>query len=137
MRIRTFLVIALLSVPLFAGQTKIYPAYETARQALLNASMPQIQVSAKQLAFVARTEKQEAIAAKADALSAAKDVASARSAFAALSDEVIRFRASGAGDRPIVVYCSMEKKSWLQPKGAIANPYVAPTMRTCGEVRAQ
>jgi hypothetical protein len=30
----------------------------------------------------------------------------------------------------------MEKKSWLQPEGEIANPYVGDVMRTCGEVRS-
>ena len=41
------------------------------------------------------------------------------------------------GDKPVVAYCSMEKKSWLQPKGAITNPYVDAAMRACGEVKTQ
>ena len=36
-------------------------------------------------------------------------------------------------DRPVVVYCPMEKKAWLQPDEAIGNPYV-PSMLRCGEV---
>ena len=94
-----------------------------------------MQSSAKQLAATARAEKQSAVAAKADALATAKDMAAARAAFAALSDEMIKFRASAGGDRPAVAYCSMEKKSWLQPKGTITTPYVAASMRACGELR--
>jgi len=115
--------------------TNLFGNYESARQALIKTSLPDVQSSAKRLAVVARTEKQQAIAAKADALATAKDIAAARTAFAALSDEMIKFRAGATGDRPAVVYCSMEKKSWLQPRGAITNPYVASSMRACGEVR--
>lgn len=115
--------------------TKIYASYETARQALLKTSLPEVQVSARQLAAVARSEKQPAVAAKADALASSKDIAAARSAFAALSDELIRLRARTPGARLSVAYCSMEKKSWLQPPGAIANPYVDASMRGCGEFR--
>ena len=116
--------------------TKIFASYEAARLSLIKASLPEVQASARQLAAVARAEKQPAIAAKADALAAAKDIAAARNAFAALSDEVIKFRAAAAGaDRPAVAYCSMEKKSWLQPKGEITNPYVGASMRACGEFR--
>ena len=132
---KLIVLIVFMATPLFAAQTKIYLSYEATRQALLNGSVPQIQVTAKQLALTARAAKQETIAAKADALSSTRDLAAAKMAFAALSDEVIRLRASDSGERPTVVYCSMEKKSWLQPKGAINNPYVAPAMRSCGEVR--
>jgi hypothetical protein len=47
----------------------------------------------------------------------------------------VKLRASTPGDRPAVAYCSMEKKSWLQPRGEITNPYVAAPMRACGEFR--
>jgi hypothetical protein len=136
MRSFLFLLITVIAMPLFAGGTKIYSSYESTRQALLKASVAEVQTSAKELAAVARAEKQEAIAAKAAALAQAKDIAAARGAFAALSEAMIQFRAGGSGARPVVVYCSMEKKSWLQPKGEIGNPYVAPSMRQCGEVRA-
>ena len=115
--------------------TNLFGNYENARQALLKASLPEVQSSARQLAATARAEKQPAVAAKADAVAAAKDIAAARTAFAALSDEMIKFRAAAPGDRPAVAWCSMEKKSWLQPRGAITNPYVAAPMRACGELR--
>lgn len=137
MRIRTLaiLVVLFVSVPLFANETKIYSSYESVRQALLKNAVPDVQKSAAALAAAARSEKQDAVAARATALAGATSVASARKAFAALSDEVIKFRDAQSGDKPSVAYCSMEKKSWLQPKGAIANPYVDAGMRGCGEFK--
>lgn len=139
MRIRTIMVLTVLlaAVPLFAGTTSIYARYEAARQALLRASVAEVARAGTELAVAARAEKQDAIAAGADALAVTKDLAAARIAFAQLSDAVIKFRWSGCCERPVVVYCSMEKKSWLQPKGEIGNPYVAESMRRCGEVRAE
>jgi hypothetical protein len=137
MRIRTLVVLAslFLAVPLFANETKIYSSYEKVRQALLKSAVADIQKSATALGSAARAEKQEAIAARAEALATATNVASARKSFAALSDEVIKFRAAGCCERPAVAYCSMEKKSWLQPAGMpIGNPYLDGSMRTCGQI---
>ena len=136
MRIRTLITVAtlFLSVPLFANETKIYSSYETVRQALLKSAVADIRKNATNLASVARSEKQEAIAAQAETLAEANDVTSARKVFAALSDEVIKFRTAGCCDRPAVAYCAMQKKSWLQPAAApISNPYVDGGMRTCGK----
>ena len=139
MRIRILIVIGVLvaAIPMFADNTKIYARYENARQALLNGSVVEVTKAASELATAARIEKQDAIAQRAAALSAAKDITAAKNAFAALSDPMIAFRAKSSSERPIVVYCSMEKKTWLQPKGKIVNPYVAPSMRGCGEIKAQ
>jgi hypothetical protein len=137
MRIRTFIILATLALttPLFANETKIYSSYEKVRQALLKNAIPDVQKSATALASVARSEKQEAIAVQAETLAEATNVASARKVFAALSDDVIKFRAAGCCERPSVAYCSMEKKSWLQPAGApISNPYLNGSMRTCGQI---
>jgi len=83
----------------------------------------------------ARAAKQNAIAERAAVLATVANLKFARGSFAMLSEEVIRFRDARAGNRPVVVYCSMEKKSWLQPKGAVTNPYVNDSMRSCGVVR--
>ena len=133
MRIRALIILASLFVaaPLFANETKIYSSYETLRQALLKNSVADVQKSAKTLASAARSEKQELIAVQAETLAEATQIASARKVFAALSDGVIKFRAAG---RPSVAYCSMEKKSWLQPAGTpISNPYLDGSMRMCGQ----
>ena len=136
MRIRALIILAslFLAAPLFANETKIYSSYEKVRQALLKNAVGDVQKSAKDLALAARSEKQEAIAVQAETLAEANDIASARKVFAALSDGVIAFRAAGCCERPAVAYCSMEKKSWLQPAGTpIANPYLDGGMRTCGQ----
>jgi hypothetical protein len=123
-----------MSLPLFASTT-LFPSYESARQALLTQNVAKIQSAAIALAKDARAARQDVVAAKADALAKATSFPAAKSAFGALSDEMIRYRTSVHAKEPIVVYCSMEKKSWLQPKGAVVNPYVDLSMRTCGEVR--
>lgn len=136
MRIRVFIILAslVLAAPLFANETKIYSSYENVRQALLKNSVGDVQKSAKTLASAARTEKQQLIAVQAETLAEANDVASARRIFAALSDEVIKFRAAACCERPAVAYCSMAKKSWLQAPGTpISNPYLDGGMRTCGQ----
>lgn len=139
MKFRIVLVVALLLVTAaaLARPADMFAGYEQVRNGLIKASMPDVQTGARQLAAAARADRQVAVAAKAEALAAAKDLKGARLAFAALSDEMIRFRSSVKGDRPAVAYCSMEKKSWLQPKGAISNPYVDAGMRSCGEIKEQ
>lgn len=121
------------SLPLFASTT-LFPSYESARQALMTQNVPKIQSAAAALAKDARAVKQDAVAARAEALAKATSFPAAKSAFGALSDEMVRYRTSVKAKEPIVVYCSMEKKSWLQPKGAVVNPYVDPSMRSCGTV---
>ena len=121
------------SLPLSASTT-LFPGYESARQALMTQNVPKIQSAAAALAKDARAAKQDAVAAKADALSKATTFPAAKTAFGALSDEMIRYRAAVKAKEPIVVYCSMEKKSWLQPKGAVVNPYLDASMRSCGTV---
>ena len=118
-----------------AGQTKIFGKYENVRQALLSESVDDVQATGKELADTARAEKQNVIAERATALATVSTLKGARDSFAMLSDELIRFRDSRSGTRPVVVYCSMEKKSWLQAKGAVTNPYVDASMRSCGVVR--
>jgi hypothetical protein len=124
----------LASLPLFASPT-LFPSYESARQALLTGRVPQIQSAAATLAKDARAAKQNTVAVRAEALAKATTLPAAKTAFGALSDEMIRYRTAVKAKEPVVVYCSMEKKSWLQPKGTIVNPYVEASMRACGEVR--
>lgn len=130
------LAILLFTVAASAAQTKIFEQYETVRQALLRGSADEAQSAAKALAETARAEKQNAIAERSEALGAAANLKGARDSFAMLSEEVIRFRDARTGKWPEVVYCSMHKASWLQPKGAITNPYAEDkSMLACGEVR--
>jgi hypothetical protein len=122
-----------LTLPAFANTAPLFAKYESIRQGLLSDSLKDVHAGAKALAAAARTAKQTAIAVKADAVAKSTDLAKARASFAQLSDEMIRIRAKGA---PAVYYCSMVKKSWLQPKGTVGNPY-EPNMKTCGELKAE
>ena len=119
----------------FASTNPVFTQYESARQALLKESVADVQKAAKQLTTAAHGAGQHALAAKSAELEKATDITRARAAFGAVSDEVIKYRASVSGEKPVVAYCSMAKKSWLQPAGAISNPYFDGSMRGCGEVK--
>ncbi len=69
----------------------------------------------------------------ADKVANATGLAAVRSELAELTKPLVRYHALVLGDRPVVAYCPMEKKAWLQPDEAIGNPY-APYMLRCGEV---
>ena len=57
-----------------------------------------------------------------------------REAFGDLSRALVKFRQEIAGPKPVVAYCSMVQKVWLQPNGEIGNPYYGQSMATCGEL---
>lgn len=122
-----------LALPVFANTAPLFTKYESIRQGFLGNSLKDVQTGAKELAAAARAAKQTAIAEKADVVANSTDLAKARASFALLSDEMIKVRAKGG---PAVYYCSMAKKSWLQPKGTVGNPY-EPDMKTCGELKAE
>ena len=63
-----------------------------------------------------------------------EDLAKARDGFYDLSKPLIRYREMVSTDRPVVVYCSMVKKSWMQPHDKVENPYASETMPGCGTV---
>jgi len=116
----------------------LFPRYESVRQSLLAESLEGVKANAASLASDARASQQPEIANDADALAKSNDMDGARHALATLSDAMIAYRiASDERPKPQVVYCSMAKHSWLQPKGDISNPYYAdPAMRGCGEVKS-
>jgi Cu(I)/Ag(I) efflux system membrane fusion protein len=70
----------------------------------------------------------------AAALAESSDIQTARDAFYELSKPLVRLRGAVRGDVPVVAYCSMAKRSWLQPEGELGNPYYGRSMPTCGEV---
>ena len=70
----------------------------------------------------------------AEALAAADSLDTARDAFYALSKPLVRWRKAATGERPVVAYCAMAERSWLQPDGELGNPYHGRSMPRCGEV---
>ena len=134
---KNFLIaIVFISVPALAA-ADVFTSYESARQALIRGSVAEVKTAAKQLGAEARTAKAPKVAELAAALERAADLKAARVAFASLSDEMIKYRQTRSGKRPVVAYCDMERKSWLQPDGEIGNPYVDAGMRKCGEIKAR
>lgn len=130
------LAVFLIALTASAGQPSLFDRYESVRQALLSGSLDDIHRTANDLADTASASRQRRIAERAAALATAADLKSARDSFAMLSEEAIYYRDGRSGPRPVVAYCSMEKKSWLQPKGAITNPYAEDkSMLACGEFR--
>jgi hypothetical protein len=134
--------------------TKTYGHYEAIRQALIKNSTDDIAAQAEAIAVAASSLADafsvEAagvgagdtaavmallpeVKARAEKLAAANGLADTRQAFAALTQPLVRWQKLVEGPRPVVVYCPMEKKAWLQPDEAIGNPY-APSMLRCGEV---
>lgn len=131
---RLFVVLAL-TFPLFANPT-LFTKYESVRQSLLKSDLAGVQKNAAALAADAQKAKKATVAGFAQSVAKSGDLAGARRAFGALSDEMIKVRSTATGARPAVYYCSMVKKSWLQPKGQVGNPYDS-AMAMCGELKAE
>lgn len=69
----------------------------------------------------------------AETLAGAETLDEVRDAFYALSKPMVRFRKATTGERPLVAYCPMARRSWLQPEGELENPYYGQSMLRCGE----
>ncbi|HET8796626.1 MAG TPA: DUF3347 domain-containing protein [Thermoanaerobaculia bacterium] len=132
---KLILILALLAFPLMASPA-LFSRYEAVRQALLKGSFADVQKNAAALAAQAKTAKQAEVAAKAEAVAKSADLAAARTAFGPLSEEMLKVREGAKGDRPSVYYCPMVKKSWLQPKGEVGNPYDS-AMEKCGMLKSE
>lgn len=129
------LAILLLAMPLFAGTT-LFARYEAIRQGFLKTSLKDVQKSAAAFAADARKAKQTDLANEAEAVAKSKDLEKARAAFATLSESMIDIRGKTEGARPAVYSCPMIRKSWLQPKGTVGNPYDT-AMQLCGSLKSE
>ena len=128
---KLLLVVLALTFPVLANNSGLFTKYEAVRQALLKSSLPNVQKSAAALAADAQAAKLSTVADSAQALAVAKNLADARRSFGVLSDQM-----TSLPGRPAVYHCPMVKKSWLQAKGTVGNPY-DPSMATCGELKAE
>ena len=95
--------------------------YEHVRAALAADNLAEAKKSAAELA------EEGAPIAKAES------IVVARKEFAALSERAIKLAAGQSAY--YVVNCPMLKKEWVQPKGAISNPYAGSSMLTCGAIK--
>ena len=130
MRKLLFLAIAL-AFPVLANNSGLFTKYEAVRQALLKSSLADVQKSAAALATDAKGAKLTTVADSAQAVAVAKNLDDARRSFGVLSEQMTKLPG-----RPAIYHCPMVKKSWLQPKGTVGNPY-DPAMAMCGELKAE
>jgi hypothetical protein len=134
-RILVFALFAL-ALPLAAAKPDpIFTRYEAVRQALLKDSLPAVKTASKELADAAKPANQPKLVTLATNVEKAADLKAARTAFGALSVEMIAYRKTIEGDKPVVAYCPMYQQSWLQPAGEIGNPYADASMRICGVIK--
>jgi hypothetical protein len=78
-------------------------------------------------------EQLPSMIAAAEAMASADTLEQARDAFYALSVPLVRWQEGRPeDDRPSVAYCSMYRRSWLQPGEEIGNPYGG--MPRCGSI---
>lgn len=146
-------------VPAIAGAqtpafTDVFEHYEAIRQILIEDSTEGIAEHASAIATTVATLQRSfnpsaaqvrpddgnavrsllpEIEARAELVASAADLATVRAELAELTKPLVRWHELVEGSRPVVAYCPMEKKAWLQPDEAIGNPY-APYMLRCGEV---
>jgi hypothetical protein len=132
---KRLLLLIVTALPLFAEET-LFSKYEAARQGFLTNSLGSVQKAAKEMAAIATAEKKAEASRLAVAVAKSPDMARARENFSLLSDEMIKVRNAATGARPAVYSCPMYKKSWLQPKGTVGNPYDA-MMALCGKLEAE
>jgi hypothetical protein len=135
------LALLLTAGPAFSAPARGFDAvlghYETIRKVLIDDTVAGIPGHAAEIAKLAKgapADLAPQIAEAAKKLSAAKDLKTARDAFYELSRPMVRWREATGSQSHVVAYCSMTKRSWLQPKGEIGNPYYGKSMATCGEV---
>jgi hypothetical protein len=133
-RLALFAVLVSLAAAADAAADPVFEGYEQVRLGLLAGDVTRVQGAAGDLAAAADKVGRDCIQRKALAVQGATDLEEARIAFATLSDALIAYWETRCCERPVVVYCAMEKKSWLQPEGEIENPFVAASMRSCGRV---
>lgn len=152
------LLVAVFTIATDAAENTVFAEisgrYEAIRQALINNTTEDIAAQAEAIAAAATSldsafSVEDAgvgagdaaavrallpdVKARAEKLAAADGLADTRQEFAALTQPLVRWQKLVEGPRPVVVYCPMEKKAWLQPDEPVGNPY-APSMLRCGDV---
>ncbi len=148
-----------LSSGILAGESSTFERmtrhYEDIRQALLHDSAEGVAVAARHIEHLLQTleadsgEKAAGIRSGSEndlrallpslqiatsSLIEAATIADAREAFGALSKAMVQYRQLVPEPGPVVAFCSMAQKVWLQPKGEIGNPYYGQSMARCGEI---
>ena len=124
------------ALPTGAVQT-VFDYYFKIQTALAKDSMETVAVNAGVIAEIVRKDTTSGfpspLAGQADALAKAKDIATARHAFKAVSGYLIQsFRAGKAPVGTHEVHCSMANLNWLQNNTTVQNPFFGKSMLNCG-----
>ena len=114
--------------------------YLQVQVALANDAFDQVAAPAKAFEIATATlgSNAEKLVASAKKLTAAKDIAAARSAFGDVSDALVAYAKKTNSEFPADVreaYCPMVDKPWLQKDKDIKNPYYGQSMLTCGSFK--
>ncbi len=128
--------------PALPGQ--LLGQYYAIQKNLASDSLAGVSASASQIANLSRQaaakdpQARAQLTALANAAGKLKatDLKSARNGFGDLSDSLIAYVQAVRAKRnpPYQFFCSMVKKSWLQPDKETRNPYYGSSMPTCGEL---
>lgn len=111
-------------------KSEILATYLKISAALAADNFSDAQSAASALAASAGVAKNQVLADQAKAVAKAPDISTARSGFKALSASV---EPLADGEKScIVMFCPMAGADWIQPTGAVRNPYFGKTMLTCG-----
>jgi len=103
----------------------------TADEALADLRATRLQIPADDLSTV--RELLPEVVDRARVLAEAEDLDGARAATAALTQPLVRWQRLVEGPKPVVAYCPMHRRAWLQHDGPVENPY-DPTMLRCGTI---
>ncbi len=123
--------------------TTVFDYYFKIQKALAEDSLENVAVSASAIAEIVRKDTGSGlpmqIAAHAETLAKAKDVAAARTPFKALSGYLIQYAKTGhvvAGTYH-EVHCPMANVNWLQNDDkTVRNPYLGKFMPQCGAFKS-
>lgn len=120
----------------------VFDYYFKIQKALAEDSLENVAVSASAIAEIVRKDTGSGlpmqIAAHAEALARARDVAAARTPFKALSGYLIQFaKTSHAVGTYHEVHCPMANVNWLQNDDkTVRNPYLGKSMPQCGAFKS-
>jgi hypothetical protein len=115
------------------NSSALIPCYEKISAALVADNFADAQAAARQLAAEAARLHRDGIAAAAQAVAKAGDLAAARAAFKTLSNETIALARQQKGY--FIMTCPMAQADWVQSTREVANPYLGRDMPTCGTVK--
>ena len=120
----------------------VFDNYIKVQAALVQDSFGGVSGPASAMAKAAQTDSGRTLPPKVvpqvEALTGARDLSAARTAFKALSGSLIQYLKDQKMPPGTYheVYCPMAKASWLQTDTTIANPYLGKEMLRCGQLKS-